>query len=104
VVVAPLFVGGGMIFKVLQAMSFGVPVVSSTVANEGIQARDGTEILIADDAGEFANRIAAVMNDPELWQRISSGAHAFANERYSWDVVIEDYLQKIRINYRAKST
>jgi glycosyltransferase involved in cell wall biosynthesis len=102
--VAPLFVGGGMIFKVLQAMSFGLPVVSSTVANEGIEARDGNEILLADDAEEFADRIAAVMNDPELWQQISSGAHAFANRKYSWDVVIQDYLQNMRANYQAKST
>jgi glycosyltransferase involved in cell wall biosynthesis len=66
VLVAPLFIGGGMIFKVVQAMSFGLPVVSSTIANEGIQARDRREILIADSAEEFANRIAAIMNDPEL--------------------------------------
>jgi glycosyltransferase involved in cell wall biosynthesis len=93
--VAPLFVGGGMIFKVLEAMNFGLPVVSSTIANEGIEARDGSEILLADDAEEFADRIAAVMTDPDLWQRISFAAHALVGRKYSWDVVIQNYLQKV---------
>jgi glycosyltransferase involved in cell wall biosynthesis len=102
--VAPLFTGGGMLFKVVQAMSFGLPVVSSTVANEGVQARNGCEILIADDAEEFANKISAIMNDRELWQRISSGGHAFVSERYSWDVVMEDYLRNMEVDRQAKST
>jgi glycosyltransferase involved in cell wall biosynthesis len=104
VLVAPLFVGGGMVFKIVQAMSFGLPVVSSTVANEGVQARNGSEILIADDAEEFANKVVAIMSNPELWQRISSGGHAFVNERYSWDVVIQDYLRNLRVISQAKST
>ncbi len=95
VFVAPLFVGGGMIFKVLQSMSFGLPVVSSTVANEGIMARDGEEILIADDAEEFSRKAASLMQNNELWERTSSRGREFVNARYSWDLVIEEYLKKM---------
>jgi glycosyltransferase involved in cell wall biosynthesis len=102
--VAPLFVGGGMIFKVLQAMSFGLPVVSSTVANEGIEAADGKEILIADTPEEFADRLASLMCNAEFWQRISGGAHAFVNGRYSWNVVMQDYLRDVDTALQSKST
>jgi len=95
VFVAPLFVGGGMIFKVLQAMSFGLPVVASAVANEGIQATDGKEILLAEDLGEFAAKLAALIEDDELWRRISAGGQAFVNARYSWDVVMDEYLKNV---------
>jgi glycosyltransferase involved in cell wall biosynthesis len=104
VLVAPLFVGGGMIFKVLQAMSFGLPVVSSSVANEGIEAVDGDEILIADKAEDFAERLASVMRNEELWERISSGACAFVNSRYSWNVVMQDYLRNVDSEFQVKST
>lgn len=93
--VAPLFVGGGMIFKVLQAMSFGLPVVATAVANEGIEGRDGSELLIAESAEEFADRLASLMSDAELWQRISRNGQAYVNARYSWDVVVEEYLKDL---------
>ena len=97
VFVAPLFVGGGMIFKVLESMSHGLPVVASTVANEGILARDGAEILIADDPEAFSEKIASLVENKELWQRISQQSRRFVNSKYSWDVVIEEYLTTSRL-------
>jgi len=93
--IAPLFVGGGMIFKIVQAMSFGLPVVSSSVGNEGIGALDGAEILIAEDPDEFSEKLASLMTDQELWQRISAGGQKLVNEKYSWDVVMREYLSNI---------
>jgi glycosyltransferase involved in cell wall biosynthesis len=92
VFVAPLFVGGGMIFKILQAMSYGLPVVSSTIGNEGIEATDGEQILIADKALDFSRKLASLMNDAGLWEKLSVQAQKFVNSRYAWDRVIEDYL------------
>jgi glycosyltransferase involved in cell wall biosynthesis len=84
-----------MIFKVLQAMSFGLPVVASSEANEGIQAGDGREVLIAGSAEEFSDKLASLITDVELWQKISCGAQAFVNAKFSWDVVIADYLKNV---------
>jgi glycosyltransferase involved in cell wall biosynthesis len=98
VFVAPLFVGGGMIFKILQAMTFGLPVVSSTVGNEGIRAANGSDILIADNPEEFANHLALLITDAALWQRISTGGRTFVNANFAWDVVIERYLDNLSLN------
>jgi polysaccharide biosynthesis protein PslH len=97
VLVAPLFIGGGMIFKVVQAMSFGLPVVASTIANEGILARDNEEILLADNPKEFARKIAALMNDPCLWTKLSVNGRGFVENRFSWARVAQEYLAHFKL-------
>lgn len=95
VFVAPLFFGGGMIFKILQAMSYGLPVVSSTIANEGIQAKDNEEILLADRPEDFCHQTDLLLRNEGLWQKISNRGRSFVNSKYSWDTVLDDYLQKV---------
>jgi glycosyltransferase involved in cell wall biosynthesis len=92
---APLFIGGGMIFKVLEAMSFGLPVVATTIANEGIMAKDGEELLIADEPDTFSRTIASLMKDAELWRSVSDRGRQMVNSKYSWDVVMEQYLKDL---------
>lgn len=96
VFVAPLFIGGGMIFKILQAMSFGVPVVSSPIANEGIMAKDRDEILIAHSADDFCNQTSSLLTNKDLWERISNRGRSFVNSKYSWDTVLDHYLRSVQ--------
>lgn len=92
VFVAPLFIGGGMIFKVQQAMSFGVPVVATDIANEGIMARSGEEIFIANIPEEFKKHVIGLLSDEKVWESMSAKARAFIIENYSWDPVIRRYI------------
>jgi glycosyltransferase involved in cell wall biosynthesis len=65
--VAPLFVGGGLKFKVPQAMLHGLPVTATPVAAEGVvdQAPAGTFWAVTDDAGVMADRLAQALLAPE---------------------------------------
>ncbi len=93
--VAPLFIGGGMIFKVVQSMSFGVPVVATTIANEGVRAGQGEEILIADDREVFIRETERLLTDQQLWDSVSNRARACAVSRFSWPRTMDDYLAVI---------
>ena len=84
-----------MIFKILQALSFGLPTVSSTIGNEGIMARNEEEILIADQPEDFVNQIVRVVKDRQLWDRISASGRRFVNSRYGWDHVMDEYLRNV---------
>jgi hypothetical protein len=66
VAVAPLRFGAGMKAKVCAAMAAGVPVVTTTVGAEGIQALPGQDLLVGDDAEAFANAVAALLSDNSL--------------------------------------
>jgi GT2 family glycosyltransferase/glycosyltransferase involved in cell wall biosynthesis len=87
VFVAPLRFGAGMKGKIGDALSYGLPVVTTTVGAEGMFLRNGEEALIADTAEDFAAAVARLYRDEELWRRLASNAHAHAERHFSPRVV-----------------
>jgi len=81
--VAPLRFGAGAKGKVASSLSAGVPCIASPVAAEGMALSAETGVLIAADPAEFAARIREAYADPVLWQRLSTGALAYAEARLS---------------------
>jgi GT2 family glycosyltransferase/glycosyltransferase involved in cell wall biosynthesis len=68
---APLRFGAGVKGKINMAMSYGVPVVSTTIGAEGMDLQDHRDVLIADDAALFAAAIVELDGDPKLWAMLS---------------------------------
>lgn len=91
--VAPLREGGGSRLKILEAMAAGVPVISTTMGAEGIEAIAGKHILIADDPVDFASAIAQVLADQELAQTLSREARLFVEQRYDWSNICTGFGQ-----------
>ncbi|HVE51148.1 MAG TPA: glycosyltransferase [Casimicrobiaceae bacterium] len=69
--IAPLRYGAGVKGKVNLAMSFGLPVVATSPAVEGMHLSDGLDVLVADDALAFADAVARLYHDEALWQKIA---------------------------------
>jgi len=70
--IAPLRYGAGVKGKVNLAMSYGVPVVATPAAVEGMHLVSGEDVMVADDAEQFASAIERVYRDEALWQRLSA--------------------------------
>ncbi len=85
--VVPLHVGEGMRVKILDAWSWGLPVISTPVGAEGISLQEGKNILLAAEAGDFAARVLQVLTDPTLNQSLRSAGRAWVEANYSWQVV-----------------
>ena len=85
--VVPLRVGGGTRLKVLDAWAMGKAVVSTSVGCEGLDARDGENILIRDDPAEFAAAVSSVLTDASLRTRLGHAARQTAEEQYDWEVI-----------------
>lgn len=84
VCVVPLREGGGSRLKILEAMAAGVPVVSTSIGVEGIDAVAGTHLLVADTPADFAEAVGQVLEDAHLSRALSANARAFVEEQYSW--------------------
>lgn len=84
VFVVPLHAGGGMRVKILDAWSWGLPIVSTTIGAEGIDVRHGEDILIADSSATFAQAIIRIMADPNLAQRLIDTGRQTVIEKYNW--------------------
>lgn len=97
--VIPVRAGGGMRVRILEAFSRAMPVVTTSIGLEGIQAVEGREVLVRDSAEEFAGAVVWMLEDPELQARLASNARRLAREHYDWQVA----LKKMDVIYNAAS-
>jgi glycosyltransferase involved in cell wall biosynthesis len=94
--VAPLRVGGGTRLKILDAWAMGKAVVSTSIGCEGLEARDGQNILIRDTAEGFAQAVQTVLTDSGLRQRLGSEARRTVESTYDWEVIGRPMLEQYR--------
>ena len=87
--IAPLRYGAGVKGKVNQALSFGLPVVGSPDAVEGMGLTHEREVMVAETPESFADSIAKVCNNRELWQALSEQGAASLVGRFTPEVAEE---------------
>jgi polysaccharide biosynthesis protein PslH len=83
--IAPMQIGTGLQNKILEAMAMKVPCITSPLAFQALNARDGEEILVADTPQGYANHILMLLENPEKADQIAKKGHLFAHENYSWE-------------------
>jgi glycosyltransferase involved in cell wall biosynthesis len=94
--VVPIFSGSGTRLKILESWAAGVPVVSTTKGAEGLAAEDGKNILIADRAADFIEKVILLLNKPQLGRRIAAEGRRLAGRRYSWPKILDEANSAIR--------
>lgn len=80
--VAPLRFGAGIKGKIASAMAAGLPVVATSLAVEGMNLTNNENILIANDAEEFAETIVWLYQEETLWNQISKNGQEFAKNTW----------------------
>jgi polysaccharide biosynthesis protein PslH len=86
-VLVPILSGGGTRLKVLDGLASGRPVVSTTMGADGLDLRDGEEILIADGPRDFAEAAVRVLGDPALSERLGAAGRRRAESAYDWEAI-----------------
>jgi len=89
--VAPLRIARGLQNKVLEAMAAAKPVVLTSKAAVGIDARDGEDYLIADAPAPIARAVARLLRDPAERDRVGSNARRFVATHHRWDDVLRKF-------------
>ena len=98
--VVPLLSGSGIRVKIIEAMSMGKTVISTTIGAQGIGCTDGKEVLIADTPEQFATQIQRCVDDPAFCRQIGHNAYNFITEAYSPETLTRrllDFYEK-RLN------
>jgi glycosyltransferase involved in cell wall biosynthesis len=96
VLVVPLRYGGGTRLKILEALAQGVPVVSTTIGCEGLDLRDGRELLRADGPQELAAAVERLLEDDELCLRLARAGREAVERRYDWRALGEEFARVLR--------
>jgi glycosyltransferase involved in cell wall biosynthesis len=95
--IVPIRIGGGTRLKILEAMSLGIPVVSTSIGCEGIDAEKDKDIIIADSPHDFAKSIKAVLKDESFRHSLSRNGRHLVKKKYNWEN-ITSRLEKIYQN------
>jgi len=83
--VAPLRYGAGMKGKVGEAMSGGIPVVTTSVGLQGMEVQPDNDLLVADDPEAFAAAVIRLMGDTDLCRRLRESAWSKMKEQFGTD-------------------
>lgn len=96
--VVPLLSGSGIRVKIIEAMSVGKAVVTTTVGAQGIDYVDGKHLLIANTPAEFAHQIKKLVEDADYCKQMGDEAARLIAEQYNEQKLTEklvDFYCKI---------
>ena len=97
--VVPLRHGGGSRLKVLEALAWSIPVLSTSKGVEGLGLAAGTEVVVADQPTELAAAVDDLMSDHPRRTATAAAGRAAA-ERFSWPTVGASLLEVIHALHR----
>lgn len=84
VAIVPLAIGSGTRLKILDAWAMGKAVVSTSLGCEGLDARPGEHLLVADGADQFVAAVVTLLRDAAQRSAIGAAGRRFVEEHYSW--------------------
>lgn len=93
--IAPVRLGAGVQNKVLEYMALGLPVITSPVALEGLQARAGVDLLVASTPEEYVAQLEALWHDEALRTRLAASAYRYVREHHSWAGRLQPLLEQV---------
>ncbi len=103
ILLAPIRVGGGTSYKILEAMASGVPVITTKLGIEGIDAKNNKEVLIADRTEEMVDAIISLIENHEQYHNIAQNARKLIEKKYDWKEIVkkleEVYISAVNSNY-----
>lgn len=84
IMVAPLYGPGGTRLKILAAMASKMPVVTTDIGTEGIDAVNMESILVSKNGNGLAELAVKVLEDKKLYERIAENGRRLVEEKYSY--------------------
>jgi polysaccharide biosynthesis protein PslH len=84
ILTAPMQISIGLQNKLLEAMAMKLPCITSTLANNALQAKPGEQILVADTPEEYAHHILTLLNDETKLNYIAENGYQYALNNFNW--------------------
>lgn len=95
IMVVPLFSGSGIRIKILEGMSLGKTIVTTSIGAEGIPAIHSKHILIADSQEQFLSAIQMLLSEKQTFESIGLQAFEFVNQHYNIQTIVNDTVSFI---------
>lgn len=89
--VAPFIYGTGIKTKILETMAMGVPVVTNSIGEEGLNLTNGSNVIIENDNLNIARQIILLLNDSLMREKISKNASEYVKVNHQWNDIIKNF-------------
>jgi glycosyltransferase involved in cell wall biosynthesis len=96
VFVIPLRFGSGIKVKLLNALYRGIPVVTTPIGTEGLEAGNGKELYSTLDPAEQVKYIQLLLNDGETWGQMQTASRKLARRHYTWNVLLAKHDRELK--------
>jgi glycosyltransferase involved in cell wall biosynthesis len=90
VAVVPQRAGSGTRIKILEYFITKVPVVATSIAAEGLPAKDGIDLLIRNGDEESSRAITQILSDQHLRKKLTDNAYKLAKEKFDWNIILKN--------------
>lgn len=91
---APIRIGGGTSYKILEAMASGIPVITTKLGAEGLNVDNGKSVLVNDNPDEIAKMVIDVLGNEKLYKELSENARKVIENGYDWKIIARK-LEKV---------
>lgn len=95
VFVCPMTFGSGIKTKNLEAMAMGIPVVTTTIGAENINAKQNRDWIVADNNMDFAKAIITLFSNESRRLEMGLNASNFINDNFTWNVAKKCFEEKL---------
>lgn len=92
---APVRLGAGVQNKVLEYMALGLPVVTSTVALEGLQARPSIDVLVADSPHDYLTQLQTLWQSLNLREQFAARGRQYVQSHHSWSARLAPFVESM---------
>ncbi len=92
VMIVPLLSGGGMRVKIVEGMAMQKCIITTTLGAEGLNYKDGHNILIADNRSEFYNAIKHCINDEQFCRQIGKNARLLIEQEHDTHFITKRFI------------
>lgn len=99
--VVPVRAGGGMRVRILEGFARGIPMVTTTVGLEGIEAEPGRDILVADSPTDFAETVVRLLREDHLGTDLAINGRSLVVEKFDWRIALKP-LDRIYSRQKAE--
>jgi len=94
--ICPVRLKIGVQTKILETLSWGTPVVTTSPGNSGIGGRSGCELWVEDEPNKFASRVVELLRG-EGWNRLSEEGRKLVEKQFSFESSTEQLNKYIKL-------
>jgi len=82
--------------KIHEYMALGLPAVTTSVGLEGLGARDGEDLYVADTPQAFCLQLLRLWNDQNEAQRLATNARQYVESHHTWGAMLSPLVDRIK--------